>query len=114
MLPVMINDIPVSCINHAAIVYHVPATVILSVLKTENGKNGDAIQNKNGTIDYGVMQINSFWLPKISACGYTKEDLQYNPCKNIEVGTWILSKSLASGKSLWPGIANYHSRKSSV
>ena len=110
MLPVLINDVPVSCINHAAQVYHVPVGVILSVMKAEGGKNGDANRNKNGTVDYGVLQINSVWLPEISGHGYTKDDLQFNPCRNIEVGVWILGKSLAEGKSLWSGIANYHSR----
>jgi hypothetical protein len=55
------------------------------------------------------MQINSIWLPKIAAYGYTREDMQYNACKNIYVGTWILSQSIAEGKNLWSGIGNYHS-----
>lgn len=110
MIPVMINDVPIDCINHAAIVYHVPATVILSVMKKENGKNGDAILNKNGTHDYGVMQINSIWLSKVSRYGYTKNDLQFNACKNVEVGTWIIAKNIGSAKTLWTGVANYHSQ----
>lgn len=63
----------------------------------------------NGTFDYGVMQINSIWLPKISAYGYTKDDIQHDACKNILVGTWILSQSIAEGKNLWAGIGRYHS-----
>lgn len=109
MMPTMINDVPIDCINHAAVVYHVPATIILSVLKKENGRNGLAVKNKNGTHDYGVMQINDTWLPKISAYGYTKNDIQYNACKNVFVGTWILSQSIAEGKNIWQGIGNYHS-----
>ena len=109
MIPIMINDVPLDCINRSAIIYHVPATVILSVLKNENGRNGDAIKNKNGSIDYGVMQINSIWLPKIAGYGYSRDDLQYNACKNVEVGTWILSQSISKGKNLWSGIGDYHS-----
>jgi Transglycosylase SLT domain len=84
--------------------------IILSVLKKEGGRNGSANKNKNGTIDYGVMQINSIWLPKIAAYGYTQNDIQYDACKNVEVGTWILSQSIADGKTIWSGIGNYHSR----
>ncbi|MBX3709456.1 MAG: lytic transglycosylase domain-containing protein [Gammaproteobacteria bacterium] len=109
MIPIMINDVPLDCINRAAIIYRIPAALIITVLKQESGKNGDAIKNKNGTFDYGVMQINSIWLPRIAAYGYTKEDMQYNACKNISVGTWILSQSIAEGKNLWSGIGNYHS-----
>jgi soluble lytic murein transglycosylase-like protein len=110
MIPVLVNDVPIDCINHAAVVYHVPAIVILSIMKKENGKNGDANLNKNGTIDYGVMQINSLWLPKIAPYGYTKDDLQFNACKNVEVAAWIIAQNIPSGKSLWAGIASYHSR----
>ena len=110
MIPMMINDTPIDCINQAAITYHVPATVILSVMKKENGRNGEANPNKNGTFDYGVMQINSIWLPKIAAYGYTKDGIQYDACKNVAVGAWIIAQSIASGKSLWSGVANYHSR----
>ena len=105
----MINDVAVDCINSAAIAYHVPVEIILSVMKQEGGKNAQAVRNKNGTIDYGVLQINSVWLPKIAAYGYTKEDIQYNACKNILAGVWILSKSIANGKNVWSGIGNFHS-----
>jgi soluble lytic murein transglycosylase-like protein len=111
MIPViMINDAPVACINQAAIMYHVPVPLILSVMKRENGRNGSASHNKNGTVDYGIMQINSLWLPKIAAFNYSKEDIQFNRnCKNIYVGTWILSQSIAEGRDVWSGVGNYHS-----
>jgi len=109
MIPMMINDVSVDCINRVAMTYHVPATIILSVMKKENGRNGQAVKNKNGTYDYGVMQINDIWLPKIAAYGYSKEDMQYNACKNVAVGAWIISKNMAEGKAVWSSIANYHS-----
>src|SRR3989338_2616369 len=89
----LINGIPVNCINQAAIQYHVPATLIVSVLKIENGQVGDANPNLNGTVDYGPMQINSIWLPEISRYGYSAELIQY----------------IASGADLWQGVGNYHS-----
>ena len=88
MMPVLINDVPIDCINHAAITYHVPATIILSVIRQENGRNGQAKPNKNGTFDYGVMQINTIWLSKLASYGYTKDELQNDPCKNVKAGTW--------------------------
>ncbi len=88
---------------------YVPATLIIAVLSTEGGKNGDAIPNTNGTFDYGPMQINSIWLKKIAKYGYTKEMIQYNPCINVSVGAWILGQAIADGGSLWNGIGNYHS-----
>ena len=109
MIPIAINEVPVDCINQAAIRYHVPATVILSVMKTEGGKNGSATRNKNGTYDYGVMQINSVWIDTLKPYGYTRNQLQYSPCKNIEAGTWILSQAIANGKTTFKGVGDYHS-----
>ena len=104
-----INHIPISCINQAAIQYDIPASLIISVLRTENGNVGSASPNKNETYDYGEMQINTVWLKTLTKYGYSIHDLQYNPCLNVYVGTWILAQSLANGKTLWRGIGDYHS-----
>jgi hypothetical protein len=106
----IINDVPVDCINIAAIQYHVPAVLIISVLKTEGGRLGDARLNKNGSIDYGPMQINSVWLDTLGKYGYTVHDLQYDPCLNVSAGTWILAQAIAEDNTpIWKGIGNYHS-----
>lgn len=110
MIPIFVNDVPIACINRVATTYHVPAAVILSVMIKENSRNGQAVKNKNGTYDYGVFQINDVWLPKIAAYGYTKHDLQYHPCRNVEVAAWIIGRNMAEGQSVWKGIANYHSK----
>lgn len=109
LTPLLINDVPIECINHAAITYYVPATLIISVLRTEGGRNGMAKPNKNGTYDYGPMQINTIWLDKIKPYGYTVHDLQFNPCKNVEVGAWILSQNIANAPEFSKGVGDYHS-----
>lgn len=105
----VINDVPVECINKAAVQYHIPAILLVSVLRMENGRVGDAIRNKNGTYDYGPMQINTIWLKEIQKYGYTREAIQYDPCVNVAVGAWILSRAIADDKTLWKGVGNYHS-----
>lgn len=105
----MIHDVPLDCINNAAVAFHVPAAVILSVMAVEGGKNGMVTKNKNGTDDLGVMQINSSWLTTLKAHHITKSDLQNDPCLNVTVGTWILAHDMAERKG-WQGIANYHSK----
>lgn len=102
------HGVPLECINHAAQTFHVPATIIVSVMKIENGWNGAAIRNKNGTYDLGVMQVNSSWLSQLTKYGITKNDLQFDPCINVHTATWILAKGLAKGEG-WQGVGNYHS-----
>jgi hypothetical protein len=106
----LINGVPFDCITQAAAQYHIPAPMIVSVLKVENGKIGAVHKNKNGTIDYGPMQINSIWLKKIKPYGVSAHDLQYNACTNVNVGTWILANEIADNKAVWEGIGNYHSK----
>lgn len=109
MSALLINDVPIECINNAAITYHVPAALIISVLNTEGGKNGMAKPNANGTYDYGPMQINTVWLDVIEQYGFNKQDIQYNPCVNVEVGTWILATQIANADAIGRGIGDYHS-----
>ncbi|MBS0351125.1 MAG: lytic transglycosylase domain-containing protein [Proteobacteria bacterium] len=105
----LIHGVPIECINQAAVTYYVPAKVIISVIATEGGNVGVARQNKNGTYDYGPMQVNSSWLPMIKKYGYTPELLQNDPCVNVMAGTWILSTKIAQATDYWSGVANYHS-----
>jgi len=105
----LLFDVPLSCINQAALDYKIPAVAIVSVLKAEGGRVGTASRNKNGTYDLGPMQINSSWLSELKKFGYTKNQLQYDPCVNVKVGTWILAQKIASGKDWWHGIGGYNS-----
>lgn len=105
----VIHGVPIECINQAALTYNVPAKLILSILAVEGGEVGMASPNKNGTHDYGPMQINTIWLSKIKRYGYTQEQIQYDPCANVMVGAWILSQNIADSTDLWRGIGGYHS-----
>jgi hypothetical protein len=101
--------VPLSCITSAAIIYHVPVKVIISILQVEGGKPGKIEWNKNGTYDMGPMQINSSWLPELNRHGITKNEMIFDPCTNIKVGTWILAQAIASENNLLTGIGNYNS-----
>lgn len=109
MAPITFNDVPAECINSAAITYHVPATLILSIIKIENGRNGLAKRNSNGSYDYGPLQINSWWLPTLRRYGITQHDIQFNPCINVTVGTWILAQAITETRFLQKGVGNYNS-----
>jgi len=104
----LFHGVPLECINQAAVQYHVHATVIISIIKTENGRNGIAVKNKNGTYDLGVMQINSTWLLKLKNKGITSEQIRFDPCVNVSVGAWILAQGIANTDG-WRGVGNYHS-----
>lgn len=103
------SDVPLHCINEAAAEYHLPAKLIVSVLNVEQGRVGMATQNRNGSYDLGPMQINTSWWPTLSSYGITQQDVRYNPCVNVKVGTWILAHAIAQGDDLLQGIGDYNS-----
>ncbi|MEO8402737.1 MAG: lytic transglycosylase domain-containing protein [Gammaproteobacteria bacterium] len=97
------------CINDAALTFHVPAKLILSILATERGKIGQLVKNKNGTYDIGPMQINSSSLAELSKYHIQQSDIQFDFCTNVKVGAWMLAKKIAHRNNLLEGIGDYNS-----
>jgi type IV secretion system protein VirB1 len=65
----------------------VAPSTLEAVIAEESGGNPVAVRvNRNGSVDRGLMQINSSWLPKL---GLTAEQIM-DPCTNIRVGSTIL------------------------
>lgn len=113
IMTAMFHDVPIDCINQAVVSYAVPASLIMAIIFVEGGRNGIRMSNTNGTFDYGVMQINSAWLPDVARqFGYSAYDLQFDACKNVNAGTWILRKTLNTEvhQSLMYAVGAYHSR----
>jgi len=73
--------------------YHeIDPRLLWSVAKIESDHNPLAVnKNSNGTIDIGIMQINSVHLAELAQFGVTKESL-FDPKVNIYIGAWILKK----------------------
>jgi len=109
MIDLYHTDVPIECIQDAAIQFHVPIKIIITVLNIERGQLGALEKNKNGTYDIGPLQINSTWLPTLKKHGISQYDVQWNPCINVKIGTWLLAKAIASEGDLLKGISNYHS-----
>lgn len=75
--------------------YNIDPWLLYSIAKVESNNNPNAINyNRNGTVDVGVMQVNSCHLPLLKKYGYTKEDL-WNPQVNITLGAWVLAGCVA-------------------
>lgn len=97
------------CWDAAANMYHLDPWLLMAIAKVESGFNNDAINiNKNHTVDIGMMQINSIWLPTLKKYGISAKDL-LNPCTSVFVGSWIVAQNIHYFGYNIDGIGAYNS-----
>ncbi|WP_321858185.1 transglycosylase SLT domain-containing protein [Burkholderia cenocepacia] len=97
------------CLDDAAAFQHVSVSLMRGIAQVESGMNPNAINtNTNGTVDIGLMQINSTWLPTLAREGITRESL-FDACTNAYVGAWILSQNIRQLGANWNAIGAYNS-----
>ena len=96
------------CFEEAGQAYGVSPLLLRGIARVESGENPTATnRNKNGSVDLGLMQINSSWLKPLGA---SAKDLIDRPCYNVMVGAWILSDCLNRYGNSWEAIGCYNAR----
>jgi soluble lytic murein transglycosylase-like protein len=94
------------CFEEAGKTYGVPPGLLWAIAKVESGFNPTAVcRNRDGSYDYGVMQINSRWADHLGR--HTWNSL-YDPCTNVKVGASILADCLERYGYTWEGIGCYN------
>lgn len=96
-----------TCIAGAATYYGVPPDLVRAIAKRESGMNPYAINVNQDSVDIGVMQINSSWLPTLARYAVTMRDL-FDACTNIYWGTWILAGQVARYGLTWKAVGAYN------
>ncbi len=88
--------------------------LLLAIAETESAMNPSAIShNPDGSVDIGLMQVNSRWLPALAAQGISMADL-LDPCTSLEVGAWILAGNFVRYGYNWRAIGAYNARTESL
>ncbi|PFH26440.1 transglycosylase SLT domain-containing protein [Burkholderia sp. JKS000303] len=96
------------CLDDAATFQKVSVSLLRGIAQVESGMNPSAVNaNTNGTVDIGLMQINSTWLPTLAREGITRESL-FDACTNAYVGAWILSQNIRQLGANWNAIGAYN------
>lgn len=104
-----------ACMALVAQIYALPPRVLPAIQRTEGGRPGLVSPNTNGSEDYGIMQVNSIWLPMLAQ--YTKlppatvrERLLERDCFNIAAAGLIFRTYLDKANGdLMQAVGNYHS-----
>ncbi len=104
------NDEVLKCFDDASKRYNVPREILWSIASVESKFKYNAInKNSNGTYDLGMMQVNTIWKNQLLKIGIT-ENMLFDPCQNIYVGTWILAQNIKKYGYGWEAIQRYNGR----
>lgn len=84
----------------------------------EAGWIGAELPNRDGSHDLGPLQVNSWWVPRLSSLLTQPPEsirywLRYDACFNVEAASWIFMSGLARTRDYWGAIGTYHSPISS-
>jgi len=89
----------------ASSLYGVPYEILYAVAKVESGLRPGAVNvNKNGSRDWGLMQINDFWVDRL---GLDRRML-FNEHYNAQVGAYVLRYCIEQTKDIWKALECYH------
>jgi soluble lytic murein transglycosylase-like protein len=98
------------CFEDAGNRYGISPHLLHAMSKGESSFNPVAINyNTNGSYDFGLMQINSSWEPSLRKLGVPWSSLA-DPCTNVMVGAWVLSRCVRDYGYTWPAVGCYNSR----
>ena len=98
-----------------ASLYHLPPRVLPAIQGVEGGRQGMLHLNADGTLDLGVMQINTRWLQPLSRYTHAPADVVFRrlrdePCYNIAAAGAILRTYLDETRGdLLRAVGDYHS-----
>lgn len=97
------------CYDEAAALYpQVPITWLRSVARVESNFDQSAVnKNKNGSIDIGTMQINSYWRPYLGTERW--QMVKDDACYNVVVGAWVLNQCIGRYGLTWQAVGCYNS-----
>lgn len=93
------------CFDYAGSHYGISPELLSAIALVESNHEPNAVnRNRNGTVDYGLMQINSQWAPEFGEYwDYIKD-----PCYNVLAGAWILRRCISRFDDTWSAVGCYN------
>jgi len=97
------------CFDEAAKYQKVNPLILRAIAWQESHNQPDAMnKNANGSIDYGLMQINSVHLTQLAQYGISTTTLM-QPCKSVYIAAWHLRQRMNKYGNTWQAVGAYHS-----
>ncbi|EBJ5114668.1 lytic transglycosylase [Salmonella enterica] len=97
------------CFDRAGVYYHIDSDLLRAIALQESGLNQNATGiNHNGSIDVGLMQINSQHAYFLESHGVNMQSLKQDACLNIFVGAYFLSEGFKRWGRNWNAVGAYN------
>ena len=97
-----------ACFRGAGAYYKIPPRLLVAIAKTESHFDPAALNHdSDGSVDVGLMQINSHWFPTLRERGIEHESLK-DPCTSIWVAAWILAENIRQFGYTWKAVGAYN------
>ncbi|HCQ8422357.1 TPA: lytic transglycosylase domain-containing protein [Klebsiella oxytoca] len=101
-----------ACFAHAGMRYRIDPLLLEAIGIQESGLNPLAInrRNRDGSADYGLMQINSRHLPGLIQEGLIRNDrdLLEKPCLSIQIAARLLARHFQTCGVNWNCLGSYN------
>jgi soluble lytic murein transglycosylase-like protein len=96
------------CFAQAAQRYGVNEALLRAIAKVESNNQPQALNtNTDGSVDVGLMQINSRHFATLAQYQITPIAL-LEPCVNVQVGAWVLAQAIRVHGPTWRAIGAYN------
>lgn len=96
------------CFTQAGARYGIAPELLCAIARTESGLDARAAhRNTDGSVDIGIMQVNSRWLGRLRDYGIAPADL-WDACLNIHVGAWVLADNIHRYGPTWRAVGAYN------
>ena len=98
-----------TCWEQAGARYGIEPELLQAIAVVESNLKSDAVHiNNDGSIDYGLMQINSRHLPALRKFRISQKELLNSPCQNVMTGAWILAGNIRQFGYGWDAVGAYN------
>lgn len=104
-------SLPVSadCFDLAGRDYQIDPDLLRAIAWNESTFNPQAVgKNSDGSLDIGLMQINTQHADALLRVGVTQNNLSQDPCMNIYTGAYILATSFKKWGISWAAVGAYN------
>lgn len=98
-----------TCWKQAGDRYGIEPELLQAIAIVESNMDPKAVnKNTDGTIDVGLMQINSRHFQTLRKFSISQKDLINDPCQSVMTGAWILAGNIRQFGYSWEAVGAYN------